>query len=359
MANRYPLILDTTDGNKLKELPEGDDLYLRNSSISEVQDINSLGTINAAAITVNGESVLSAYFLGLSDTPNSYSSAANTLVKVNSSGTGLVFAPFSDFGDITLDDVTINSSILPDTTDVSDIGSEILRFNEVYAVSFIGSLRGNDGTLVFDGNTNQISYAAIFGAPTDLGEFTNDAGYITVNDVDLSLTGDLIGSVFADDSTLLVDGVNGKIVGEIETTIVSADEIHNADLITGKLGGSDLTIISSSSINFRTDVENENNLFEFMNDGTFYTSKNIINDRSYISTPRNDAVGIMNITSANEVIITSNEASPQEWTFETNGSLTFPDSSVQTGASISITDLKTLVAASIDFADFQTRIAAL
>jgi len=311
MANRYPLILDTTDGNKLKELPEGDDLYLRNSSISEVQDINALGTINAAAIAVNGESVLSAYFLGLSDTPNSYSSAANTLVKVNSSGTGLVFAPFTDFGDITLDNVTMNGSILPDTTDALDIGSEDLRFDQVYAQSFVGSLRGDNGTLVFDGSTNQISYAAIFGAPTDLGEFTNDAGYITANDININID------------------------------------------------GSDLTIVSSSSINFRTDSENENNLFEFMSDGTFYTSKNTVNDRSYISTPRNDAAGIMVITSANEVIIASNEASPQEWTFDTDGSLTFPDNSVQTGASISISDLKTLVAASTDFADFQSRIAAL
>lgn len=45
--------------------------------------------------------------------------------------------------------------------------------------------------------------------------------------------------------------------------------------------------------------------------------------------------------------------------FNQNGSLTWPDTSVQTGASISVPDLKTLVAASTSFEDFQARIAAL
>lgn len=45
--------------------------------------------------------------------------------------------------------------------------------------------------------------------------------------------------------------------------------------------------------------------------------------------------------------------------FGADGSLTFPDSSIQTGASISITDLKILVADSTSFEDFQARIAAL
>ena len=45
--------------------------------------------------------------------------------------------------------------------------------------------------------------------------------------------------------------------------------------------------------------------------------------------------------------------------FNQNGSLTWPDTSVQTGSSISVTDLKTLVAASTSFEDFQARIAAL
>ena len=41
MANRFPLVLDTTDGNKIKEIPAGDNLDLRNVSIEDVQNINA------------------------------------------------------------------------------------------------------------------------------------------------------------------------------------------------------------------------------------------------------------------------------------------------------------------------------
>jgi hypothetical protein len=47
------------------------------------------------------------------------------------------------------------------------------------------------------------------------------------------------------------------------------------------------------------------------------------------------------------------------WTFDTDGSLKFPDASIQSGASISIAELKLLVADSTDFADFQLIISNL
>lgn len=58
-------------------------------------------------------------------------------------------------------------------------------------------------------------------------------------------------------------------------------------------------------------------------------------------------------------IITDWDNSGYRWAFNTNGTITFPDNSVQTAAAISLSDLKTLVAASTSFEDFQTRIAAL
>ena len=82
MANRYPLIIDTTDGNKIKELPAGDNLYLRNNSIEDVQNINALGTINAAVIRVGGEALVAQQFTDLTDVPNSLSGEGNKFIKV-------------------------------------------------------------------------------------------------------------------------------------------------------------------------------------------------------------------------------------------------------------------------------------
>ena len=44
------------------------------------------------------------------------------------------------------------------------------------------------------------------------------AGGNSITALTTTLDGDLTGSVFGDDSTLIVDGVNNKLVGEIETT---------------------------------------------------------------------------------------------------------------------------------------------
>ena len=53
MANRYPLIFDTQDGNKIKELPSGDNLNLQGSSIVNAIDIQASGTLTVNQLNVN------------------------------------------------------------------------------------------------------------------------------------------------------------------------------------------------------------------------------------------------------------------------------------------------------------------
>ena len=73
MANRFPLVLDTTDGNKIKELPDSDNLDLRTNSIVNVQDITSLGTIDATVIKVDGQKLVAQQIDDLTDTPSTFS----------------------------------------------------------------------------------------------------------------------------------------------------------------------------------------------------------------------------------------------------------------------------------------------
>ena len=65
MANRFPLVLDTTDGNRVKELPSGDNLDLTGSGITGAT------TIEATAITIGGVSVTAndGTFAGLTAKP--------------------------------------------------------------------------------------------------------------------------------------------------------------------------------------------------------------------------------------------------------------------------------------------------
>ena len=41
MANRYPLVVDTTNGNKIREIPNGDNLQLTGNSVIGVVDVTA------------------------------------------------------------------------------------------------------------------------------------------------------------------------------------------------------------------------------------------------------------------------------------------------------------------------------
>jgi hypothetical protein len=220
MANRYPLIIDVSDGNKIKELPAGDNLYLRNNSIEEVQDINALGTINAAAITIAGQTIEPQTLLDLADTPDTYEGFSGSFVKVNSSGTGIIFQPSGELGNVTVNFVNVTGEIFPNNNNFGRVGQPSQRFYEMHAQYFIGNLKSESGSVVFDAVTGKISYAALQGAPTALSEFTNDMGFLDAAGINEAISDafagtsfdtDLNGSVFGDDSTLLVDGVNSVL----------------------------------------------------------------------------------------------------------------------------------------------------
>lgn len=219
MANRFPLVLDTSSGNKIAEIAAGDNLDLRQTSIVDVQDITALGNINAASVSVNGQDIKPGVFTDLTDAPNSYTGNENFIIRVNSAGTGLEFFQLGgDAQPLSVTDLAISGDIQPTVAPGGDIGSTTQGFNAIFANYFQGSIKGNNGSTVFDAATNQIPYSVIVGGPTAMSDLTNDLGFVTnaqLNDgtvtVEIKNTGDLQGSVFGEDSTLLVDHINGRI----------------------------------------------------------------------------------------------------------------------------------------------------
>lgn len=57
MANRFPLIVDPSDGNRIKELPPGDNLDLSGSDLTQAKNISATGTISASDILIGGQRV--------------------------------------------------------------------------------------------------------------------------------------------------------------------------------------------------------------------------------------------------------------------------------------------------------------
>ena len=86
----------------------------------------------------------------------------------------------------------------------------------------------------------------------DVSNLTTRLGVVETGGT-VSLTTDTKGSVFADDSTLLVDGVNGKITGEVTGTISSTNWMASSDSYLtiangGATGPGPIQIVASANL---------------------------------------------------------------------------------------------------------------
>jgi hypothetical protein len=116
---------------------------------------------------------------------------------------------------------------------------------DLQASAFKGSIFADNSTLLVDAVSGTIPYSVISGIPTALSEFTNDVGYIRVADIadgtvtiDVNNTGDLVGSVYGDDSTLLVDSTNSVIPASVVSGTFTGNVVGNVlGNITGVVNG--------------------------------------------------------------------------------------------------------------------------
>ena len=197
MANRYPLVVDTSNSNKIKEIPNGDNLLLTGNSITGVVNVTASGDISAANLNVTG-----------TITYNS-----NPLATVASSGA------YSDLSGrpIQLSDLVDDLNVLVPGDSIS-----LLNNNAGYlsSVDFDLHITNKPTTLAGYGISDAATVAQGILAQTaiqpgsNVSGLTNDVGYVTLAQltdgsitVDVNNSGDLVGSVFAQDSTVMIDGI--------------------------------------------------------------------------------------------------------------------------------------------------------
>lgn len=158
-----------------------------------------------------------------------------------------------------------------------------------------------------------------------------------------NLNGDVNGSIYADDSTLLIDGTEGTI---------------NAAALTGTLpalDGSALTGVVADSVDW-SDVSNTPTTLT----GYGITDAATSSQGSLAETAVQPAA-LGSFTFTGSTLDTSDSSGINVVVQTTFNSDVIVENELFVGTSrvISISELKTIVAASTDFADFQTRIAAL
>ena len=308
MANRFPLVLDTTDNNKIKEIQTGDNLNLADNSIVGVQNITALGTIDAADIKVNGNRLVAQAFNDLTDTPSTFVGSPNYFVKVKADGTGLEYRPLSDLGNIEIDTIIVDTSIVPSVNNVGNVGTEANKFNEIVATTLKGNLVSYAEEIVFNATTGKVSYAALQGAPTFLSEFTDDIGFLQTADLNATIAGlfdegvtfvtDIAGSVFGDDSTVLVDGVNSIITGNVLNTEVITTGLVATTAQISTTSTNDIVGTSSGDLAINSGVSGIVNI----GFGEATTAVNIKN--AVIETfDQGSGLGIAQITASTDLVI--------------------------------------------------------
>jgi len=282
MANRYPLVVDTTNGNKIREIPNGDNLQLTGNSVIGVVDVTASGTvsaneINATSIKKGGTELatvaVTGAFSDITGGPTQLSDLTddlNVLVPGDNVGTltnNVGYLTTVAFADLTATPTTLAGYGITDAATtaqgglaatavqpgasvsvlVNDAGYLTLADIQNGAVTIdvnntgdlVGSFFADDSTILIDSilaavnldgtirghvrpNANQHN---LWDLGTDAVRFKNAYFAGTINGAHVgTLDGDVEGSVFGDDSTLLVDGNNNKIVGVVDTTSIRTSE---------------------------------------------------------------------------------------------------------------------------------------
>jgi hypothetical protein len=175
--------------------------------------------------------------------------------------------------DITADSITVNSLIFEDriSTDLQGnvfandssllVDAENARIVGPVFSNVTGDLTGNvfsgDNTLLVDAENGMIVGPVFSDVTGDLtGNVTGDLTGNVTGDLTGNVTGDLTGnsdgfhtgevrgSVFANDSTLLVDAVMGEIVGDVNNTTITSKIIN----------GSFLTLLDENDLNISAGI---------------------------------------------------------------------------------------------------------
>ena len=260
-------------------------------------------------------------------------------------------------------------------TKINDNFTELYTGSPIVPQDLRGSVFGDDSTLLVDGVNNKVMLTT--NTTTELTEGTNL--YYTDVRADARITnagsanwntafgwgnhasagyqvagaphdGDIEGSVFGDDSTLLVDAVNNKIVGTVETASLT---VSSTNVAIGNSAGNTGQGANAIAIGEKAGETNQGDHAIAIGRNAGYANQAansiVINAtgaevynfgaNSTIITPiRNDTMVTILGYDADTGQVTHNAAIP---------------------GYTNTADLKALVAASTDFADFQTRIAAL
>ncbi len=218
MANRYPLVVDTSDNNQIKEIPSGDNLLLTGNSITGVVDITASGSISGADVNITGDLTYKGTVLNTIASTGAYSDLTGAPTLLSQFANDLNFRSNGDNISVFTNDAGYLT-----TVSFNDLTGKPTTLGGYGIIDAASSVQGSLATSALQPGAN-------------ISTLNNDSGFVTLTQltdgtvtVDVNNSGDLVGSVFADDSTVMIDSMLGAVNldGTIRGNVVPNTNQHN------------------------------------------------------------------------------------------------------------------------------------
>ena len=236
MANRFPLIVDTDDGNRLKEIPSGDSLDLSNVGIANLTSLSVSGSLSSSTLSTTGNVSLGGT-LNVTGASTLTALTATTLSATAITGTSL-----------TLNGDAIVPQIQSDWTETDTNSAAFILnkpdLNQIDNLNDIGDVFVADAVvnevLTYDGFTWQSSPAAGGVGLADFSVVTNPAsgqgslvynaaGVFTFTPADALFSGSNISLLINDSEYTTIAEINtnnylqqGDVIGSGRITATAA-----------------------------------------------------------------------------------------------------------------------------------------
>ena len=207
--------------------------------------VNDTYVVGGTTYTWNGSSWESSITSAAFDLTGNVT--GNVTGNITGDVTGSVFA---DDSTLLVDGVsgTINATALTGALPAID-GSAltgVVLDNTDLSGNFVGSVFADDSTLLVDGVNGTINAANLTGALPAL-DGSALTGILTDG---ANISGNFTGSVFADDSTQIIDGITGEVTGNVNNTTTTSTTIETTQ-ISG-VASSNITV--NNGADFSSDV---------------------------------------------------------------------------------------------------------
>lgn len=352
MANRFPLIVDTEDGNRLKEIPSGDSLDFSSVGIANLTSLSVAGSLSSSTIATTGDVTLGGT-LGVTGVTTL---ANTTITALTVSGTinGAAYAAavqsdwnIADTGSLAfIKNKPVINNTVASLNDIGDVGvpdpdeNDILSWNGVEwrSIPNVGGLNidqvrqslsvtqtpaSGTGSLGYDDTTGVFTYTPP-SIPANVSDLVNDSNFVNATYLDTNnflqqgdiITGGRIGGTVAGGQVTLSFDETGLLTAEADTlqTVVQRGATSSISIevagITQNVGSAltnSLKLLDVETLDVLTAITSANGTFTTTNGDITATngnitaggnlSGNIVSGTTRVSTPAVQASGFLALES--------------------------------------------------------------